>query len=166
MKKYMMNLNTIEAMNPELYNFLMNEVEIACFSGNCIPVVDITTGQIYGNIGLDKYSVYGNASTYHTTKKRVVDSITNGTPFSGYGKRGISCNPYTFKDYYDTDVQGHYFMDVGSMDLKVLRALWKSWNEKEQREEKKKCDEAKLIKKYTKINKELDEILAEIKAMI
>lgn len=162
MKKYMMNLNAINAMRKDLMDFLIHEVGIDYSTSLCVPVVDLTTGFIYSSLGLDKTTL---VPEYQSTMNRVVKSIETGTGFKPMQKKSKYGKMIPI-DGFGSNVTGHYFMDVGSMELSVLRGLWGGWISRERQMFNITTHEMNMAKKYLKINKELDEILADIKSMI
>lgn len=150
--KYMMSMGAIEGTQEKKFEFLCKVFKECGYfwNRNNIPVVDMTSGKIYPSIALDYQASYLSCAEYQTVRNCVRFSIIQEEAYEGY--------KYSRKvdtDKSGMEIYGHFFMDCGSIDIHILKAMYEGY--KKNREEK---------ESYEKKIKELNDKLAKIKEII
>lgn len=122
--KYLMSMGAIEGTQKDKFEFLCKvfKEQKNFWNRNSIPVVDMTSGKIYPSIGLDYQSYDVSCAGYQAVRNCVRFSIIQEEAYEGY------------KHSYDVDsdnsgakIYGHFFMDCGSLDTHVLKAMYEGY---------------------------------------
>lgn len=139
--KYLMSMGAIEGTQKDKFEFLCKvfKEQKNFWNRNNIPVVDMTSGKIYPSVGLDYQSCDISCAGYQAVRNCVRFSIIQEEAYEGY------------KHSYDIDIDssgkriyGHYFMDCGSLDLHVLKSIYRGYKEDKEKAE----NYEKRIQKY------------------
>lgn len=150
--KYMMSMGAIEGTQKDKFDFL-RKVFKECryfWNRNNIPVIDMTSGKIYSSIALDYQSCDVSCAECQTVRNRIRFSIVQEETYEGYKhSRRLDI------DKSGEEILGHFFMDCGSLDTHVLKAMYEGY--KKDRE----VDEY-----FKKEIKELNDKLVKIKEII
>lgn len=159
-KKYMMNMEAIRYNDKEKYNFLCEifRERSRWWSGNSIPVIDLTSGKIYEGLALGMSS---KEEGYQTAYNNMRKAIEEEDKYEGY----IFYDGLDYDDNFE-HVLGHRFMDAGSMDLFVLKSLYEGYLNRKKEKEKKEKEEEESIKKFLKASNELNSVISDVKEMI
>lgn len=168
-ENYHMNLDALKAFMPEKYRLLAElHHEIGgTFCKNSTPVYDVNTGRIYFSLGLDRIS---GDSDYASIFIKVRESLNNGTPVKGICTTGkIRCYAkeygYFYKNRYD-NVEGHIFLAVEDLPIKVLRNAVRNQLASLKWEVDNEQEEMKKAKEFCSAASELDKAIQEAKELL
>lgn len=168
-ENYHMNLDALKAFMPEKYRLLVElHDEIGgTFCKNSTPVYDVNTGKIYFSLGLDRVPGTGKYTSAFTKVKR---SINEGVPVRGWDSTGEELKYKAGYGAYYTktfdDVEGHIFLAVEDLPIKVLRNTVRNQLASLKREVDNKEEEIQKAKDFCKASSELDKAIQEAKELL
>ena len=164
-ENYHMNLDALKAFMPEKYRLLeeLHEEIGGVFSKNSTPVYDVNTGKIYFSLGLDRDP---QTNDYTALYIKVRNSLNNGTPVKGWKTTGKHLRYHhegCFYEYLYDNVEGHIFMAIEDLPIKILKNAIKNQLKGFNKVDKKETDN---INNFVNASRGLDQAIKEAKELL